>query len=160
MWSLSRLTIPTIFMAVFCNELSIAFRTLIRSGIEMTCQSLRSCTSFPTRLTALCLGSGDNDLDQPLLPDDVLIGRSSNVRQPSSCLPSLLVEELYCYLTSSAAIGSIGGCQLMYERGCLSINQCLKFWWLCNVWESNVQMWQVSQGGSNGREVAMEEDSM
>ena len=121
-------------MAVFCNELSIAFRTFIRSVIDVTCQSLRICTSLSTRLTTLCLGSGDDDFNQPLLPNNVLIGRSPNVRQPSSCLSSLLVEELYSYLTSSAAIRSIRGCQLMYERCCLSIDQGLKFRWLCNIW--------------------------
>ena len=128
-WSLSRFTIETIFMAVFCRELSIALRTFMRSVKRVTSQLIRQLICIKRSiswLTSFGFRPCNCDFDQPFLPHDLLVIAPSNSSQPST-LPSFLVEELDSNLPSDSTVWCVGRSKLMYEGGSSRIYECLKF---------------------------------
>lgn len=52
-WSLSLLTIDTIFIAAFCSDDSIARRTLIRSGTQLALKTVDKGPSIPASVLGL-----------------------------------------------------------------------------------------------------------
>lgn len=99
MWSFSLVTIVTIFIAVFNNVVSIALRTFALSTLSQP-----SPSSFTGEMgTVFCPRRCEGDVECPYLPTNSIIP----FRKPRHALSSLLLKELYYYLSSLPSFTSV-----------------------------------------------------
>lgn len=148
----------TIFIAVFCNELSIALRTFVlSSAAPLALFDLGvSGAEQPTTLGLwLCYGH----FQKPFFPTNLFISSPAHACQPSS-LSSLLFEKLNGNLTPHSTVRSIRRRQLMYQRSCACINESLYLWGIGNVGKGDIKVGKVAKRGADGGEVSVEEDGM
>ena len=48
----------------------------------------------------------------------------------------------------------------MYQGRGTGVDQSLYLWWIDNVGQSDVKVWEIAEGGADGGEISVEKDGM